>query len=276
MRMRLVDRACVCIISSRIEETGLRLWARCTTESKALGQNPLTLILWLFEDRADINIRWLYDNWNEVGKLESSTGMLPPTWLRATVAPGPESSGLEIRDYKSLLQDLHAVNVELLLAQSIMAFVRQLGVFCLETLEVTENLRDGLGLSTLKPGVRAVFEEQTVFKKEICLHCSEKFDELLARVQVQINVVRSWESLIALQLKLEQTFSLIAQQDSSVNLFLAGDSRRIAMWAVRDSQTMKTITVITLVFLPSTLVSVSQKFLLDCQILLTHIVYLEC
>lgn len=53
-----------------------------------------------------------------------------------------------------------------------------------------------------------------------------------------------------------QVYSLIAQKDSRINLGAARDQQRIAEATQRDSQQVKIITVITLVFLPATLLAV--------------------
>jgi len=47
------------------------------------------------------------------------------------------------------------------------------------------------------------------------------------------------------------------QRDSLVNLEVAKDSRRVAQASKRDSSAMKTLAVLTMVFLPATFVSVS-------------------
>lgn len=56
-----------------------------------------------------------------------------------------------------------------------------------------------------------------------------------------------------------QAFNLVAQRDSRINLAVAEDSNHVATLAARDSETMKTITVLTLAFLPSTLVTVGTR-----------------
>lgn len=65
----------------------------------------------------------------------------------------------------------------------------------------------------------------------------------------------SWHTSVAN--RAPQAFNLVAQRDSKVNLAVAEDSYHVATLAARDSETMKTITVLTLLFLPSTLVTVN-------------------
>lgn len=49
---------------------------------------------------------------------------------------------------------------------------------------------------------------------------------------------------------------MISQQDNSINLSVAEDSKKIAAAAKRDSSAMKTVSMLTLIFLPGTFVAV--------------------
>lgn len=53
-----------------------------------------------------------------------------------------------------------------------------------------------------------------------------------------------------------QLYSMISQRDSRVNISVAEDSKKIAAAAKRDSQAMKTVSMLTLIFLPGTFVAV--------------------
>lgn len=54
-----------------------------------------------------------------------------------------------------------------------------------------------------------------------------------------------------------QLYSMISQRDSKVNISVAEDSKKIAAAAKRDSLAMKTVSMLTLIFLPGTFVAVS-------------------
>ena len=56
-------------------------------------------------------------------------------------------------------------------------------------------------------------------------------------------------------------FHLSSQRDSKINVSVAEDSKLIAASAAEDSKAMRTIAILTLIFLPATLVSVSTSFL---------------
>ncbi|KAI9707443.1 MAG: hypothetical protein M1836_000404 [Candelina mexicana] len=58
-----------------------------------------------------------------------------------------------------------------------------------------------------------------------------------------------------LQLQSSVLYNLIAQRDNRLNISVAADSRRIAAASKRDSSAMKTISVMTVVFLPGTYIA---------------------
>lgn len=57
---------------------------------------------------------------------------------------------------------------------------------------------------------------------------------------------------------------MIAQRDNKINISVAEDSKKIAAAAMRDSSAMKTVSMLTLIFLPPTYVAVcfNKMFLL--------------
>lgn len=56
----------------------------------------------------------------------------------------------------------------------------------------------------------------------------------------------------------------MAQKDNQTNITLAKDSRLIAVAAQRDSKAMRTIAVLTLLFLPGTYIAVTLATLTQC------------
>ena len=58
---------------------------------------------------------------------------------------------------------------------------------------------------------------------------------------------------------------MISQQDNRINLSVAEDSKKIAAAAKRDSSAMKTVSMLTLIFLPGTFVAVSCLTLLSTR-----------
>lgn len=83
-----------------------------------------------------------------------------------------------------------------------------------------------------------------------------KYDQL--GTQTQLNVVSLFKFLmqgLVLSLSL-QVYNFIAQRDNRLNVEVARDSKSIAIASKRDSSSMKTISILTMVFLPGTFVTV--------------------
>jgi len=53
-----------------------------------------------------------------------------------------------------------------------------------------------------------------------------------------------------------QLFNLIAQEDNTINIEVARDSKEIAIASKRDSSAMKVVAFLTTIFLPGTFISV--------------------
>ncbi|KAF2673856.1 hypothetical protein BT63DRAFT_168540 [Microthyrium microscopicum] len=226
LRVRLLDNACVCLLITKSPQDSAELMKLCIRRQHQLAKYPFLLLSFVLEYRLASYESWLDRLWSRVDKLEVSTGMT--AWPRA------EDLEPNTQDYGPMLQELHAVNVELLVAETTMKFGRTFVDFCRKTLEITNESRKRVGLPEMPSSERQKIEVAIAFNARLAQFRDDKFRELLNRVQSQINV----------------TFSLVTQQDSRTNT-------RIAESAARDNQTMKTITVITLLFLPSTLLAVS-------------------
>ncbi|KAK2761198.1 hypothetical protein FQN54_001719 [Arachnomyces sp. PD_36] len=74
---------------------------------------------------------------------------------------------------------------------------------------------------------------------DLCLGREMETENLVKRTDIQINVL----------------MSLAAQKDSNVNKRIAEQSKQIALETRRDSEAMKTIAILTMLFLPGTFVS---------------------
>jgi hypothetical protein len=95
------------------------------------------------------------------------------------------------------------------------------------------------------------------------LSCNEK----IASSQVQIVRVALVELRLFSNSRI-QVFNLIAQTDNRDNLEMAGISTEIAIVTKEDSFAMRTLSVMSVVFLPGTFVAVSGLYLY-CPLLLT-------
>ncbi|SPO05245.1 uncharacterized protein DNG_07932 [Cephalotrichum gorgonifer] len=98
-----------------------------------------------------------------------------------------------------------------------------------------------MGLKTLNVGQRADLERRFRNTATRVDSMEDRMNELKERLKGQMSVA----------------FSLIAQEDSKASISIANKQSFIAEMAAADSRVMRTIGVLTLVFLPSTLVTVS-------------------
>jgi hypothetical protein len=191
MRVRLTDLATVCILSCVADATLRDIQSRCVQEKAQLEIYPLHIFNIVLERRKEEFGHWVERLWKHVSDLEDVTGMTAWHTPRLSIlADKPKD------DYTGLLQQLHAQNVELRLAQTIFSFAAGLGLQFKKVLAAIEDLREEMGGKALKRGERAGLEAQIEFNDEVLGTMRKKIVELLFRVESQINVVcainRSW------------------------------------------------------------------------------------
>ncbi|KAG8160665.1 hypothetical protein KVR01_008929 [Diaporthe batatas] len=235
MRIRLADLATVAFVTSMSEETSKAIQERCTERRRLLARHPLYFLALVYEDRCADYKSWFDDILEEINVVESATGMTRNTWKMRL---SPRLRGW-LGDYDNLLRTLYASNTELSHFDTVTTFSVKLGDFLLRALGMLDELRLEGGLAPLPGRDLRALRERIAFTRSRCDLTADKTREMLERVKGQINVA----------------FNLVAQRDSKVNLAVAEDSYHVATLAARDSETMKTITVLTLAFLPSTLVT---------------------
>ncbi|KAL1871133.1 hypothetical protein Daus18300_004878 [Diaporthe australafricana] len=235
MRIRLADLATVTFLTSMTEEAGQTIRRKCIERRHLLAKHPLYFLALIYEDRCFEYKTWFDDILEEINVVESATGMTRNTW-KMKLSPRLWEW---FSDYDNLLRTLYASNTELSHFDTVTTFSIKLGDFLLDALKMLEELRAEVGLAPLSKRDFRCLQERITFTRSRCDLTADKTREMLERVKGQINVA----------------FNLVAQRDSKVNLAVAEDSNHVATLAARDSETMKTITVLTLLFLPSTLVT---------------------
>ncbi|KAF2755147.1 hypothetical protein EJ05DRAFT_513456 [Pseudovirgaria hyperparasitica] len=235
LRVRISDLSAAALLATAKEETNFSILTRWHRLSAAHRAHPAALLQLVFEQRVDSYLQWLNHLRREVMELETATGMTRPGWGR----PLSEAQKTFFADWHNLLRQQHAVSVELCHCETVMRYMIKLGEFCSATLCQMEKLRSEIGgVGTEKASYAAVKGRIEFYKAKIEF-ARDKLDEMMKRIQAQIQV----------------SFSLVAQKDSERNLLVALNSAKVAQLAARDSETMKSITVITLIFLPASLVT---------------------
>ncbi|KAL2190586.1 hypothetical protein L209DRAFT_188647 [Thermothelomyces heterothallicus CBS 203.75] len=108
-----------------------------------------------------------------------------------------------------------------------------------------EEAREVLGLPTLKKKERKDLVKRMEYVACRCEAIDDTLPELKERLKGQINVV----------------FGLIAQTDSRSSVTIAERQISISQLAAQDSRVMRIIGILTLLFLPTTLVTVCVRMI---------------
>ncbi|KAL9612610.1 MAG: hypothetical protein Q9167_002816 [Letrouitia subvulpina] len=194
-------------------------------------QNSLRFLSLLFEEYGYDCERWRRELDRDVVRLETKT--------RMTSLALAHTLDNQTLDYESLTKRLHRCHTDLIFLDTVQNFEACLGNFCKKAAVQLETMRQQLGLEA------SSVSDQNIFFQNVEYHLNQnelrRFQTLCLqkRIQTQINVL----------------YSLISQRDSRINLTVAHDSKTIAAAAMRDSKAMRTVAVLTLVFLPATLIA---------------------
>ena len=226
-----------------------RLLKRLHGHRRLLRVNPLALLGILMEEYGRACERDRARNDKDVITLEGRTGMTTPRI--ATEYAGDST------DHELLIKALHSCNTMLIFLDNMTNFEVAVGKFIKETLTKFQMIRE----RRLLEMIPADIDDTLIQVIEYLLNAAEmrryQAQSLHRRTQTQINVVSRFENDSAMRLTMmSQLYSMVSQRDSKVNISVAEDSRKIAAAAKRDSLAMKTVSMLTLVFLPGTFVAV--------------------
>jgi hypothetical protein len=165
---------------------------------------------------------------------------------------------------KALLEMVHAAQAELAHVETVMKSAKRFGDGALAAIRQFEETREMLGLSTLKRTERESLENRIQYVISRCDVIVDTLPELKERLKGQINVVRLpphlpyrlSKSKNATNMTDSQIFGLMAQKDSRTSVTIAERQILISQLAAQDSRVMRIIGILTLLFLPTTLVTV--------------------
>jgi len=188
-----------------------------------------------------------------VAEVETLTNTAHPGWTLKSFDPERMQ---HLSNTDRLLSQLHATNCELCHCRTVMTYALKFGKFALATLAAVEKHRLDLGLRPIPARHRSGLQESVDAMVVRCDSVSDRLAELKERLTGQINVVSNSRFLHCIfpfpstaNRPSWQSYNLIAQKDSKVNLM-------VAKLQSHDSRTMKGIAVLGLFFLPSTLIAV--------------------
>ncbi|MCJ1466914.1 hypothetical protein MMC07_005536 [Pseudocyphellaria aurata] len=218
------------------------LLKRLDSHRRFLSVNPLALLGILMEEYGRTCENSRAHNDMDVVNIERQTGM---TSLRiATFSPKTTT------DYGLLSKAMHACNTNLIFLDNLTNFEVAFGKFIKETMIKFQTMREKQSL----PPIPADVDDILIHNIDYLLNAAEmrryQAQSLHRRSQTQVNVL----------------YSMISQRDSKVNISVAEDSKKIAAAAKRDSLAMKTVSMLTLIFLPGTFVARQQQAIFSAGI----------
>ncbi|KAI9797187.1 MAG: hypothetical protein M1833_005596 [Piccolia ochrophora] len=204
--------------------------------SSSLWQHPLLVPVILFENHLQNAERYLLALSDKVTDMEADTGYVVAGRLALTDPSAiPKWNKL---DLEGLTRRLHSCLAELVFLDHVSHFRRECAGFLLKTIKDVQRHFPAHGRRERAWEARELAQSigfmssasDTMWYQSQCLQ---------KRVQSQIGV----------------TYSMIAQNDSRLNQSIASDSAQIASASKRDSSAMKTVALITAIFLPGTFVA---------------------
>ncbi|KAH7205211.1 hypothetical protein BKA60DRAFT_578930 [Fusarium oxysporum] len=212
-----------------INPTHINIRSRCIANIDLLRVHPLYFLSLVYGNRYERWTDWIARTWNQVAVIETATNMVHPEWRAGYLQLHQLQS---LSTVETLLNQLHATNLELCHSSTVISYAFRFGHRCLKIINEEGERRRDLGLTSLSPRQRSELEGSFSNILERFTPLSDRVSELKQRLSSQINA----------------SSNLIAQKDSRVNL-------AIAELQANDSRTIKGIAILTLLFLPSTLVA---------------------
>lgn len=197
-----------------------------------------------------------------VRELEAKTGMSAHIF--------DESQRAAATEYSALLKDLHICEGQLAFFER----TTQFQAVWIEWLQAQHKV-----LNRLRFGTPDIFDippqqkqAEEIVASSLSLDASfsrerlEQVQTLRNRIRIQLSVVSylcvgGW---CMPEVTLHQVANFMTQNDGRTNIAIAEASRRIAFETKRDSDAMKTIAALTMVFLPATFVAVSKLIAVGC------------
>ncbi|KAK1756347.1 hypothetical protein QBC47DRAFT_460190 [Echria macrotheca] len=198
----------------------------------------LAFLLRYFGTRAEC---WRHAFDERVVKVEKATRATSDAILSPTDDPADDAK------LASEVKQAHACGTDLMMLGFLLQFEVDLGGFFEKIFGEYENLRSRAGLEDYHgPRARDAFKQQLALLRSMGRSREQQTLVLRSRLQGQTNLL----------------YSLISQRDTRIGLTIAEQSREIAeqskqaaFSANQESKTVRTIAVMTLVFLPTTLIA---------------------
>jgi hypothetical protein len=120
-----------------------------------------------------------------VNEVETATGMSPSTWQ--TILSPEKATWLA--NHANQLRQLHATNMEICHADTVINYIIRFGQSCLHFWELIDRLRSEVGLRPMPLSHRSEYEDHVRFFLGRAESMMLKLKEMIERLRTQINVV---------------------------------------------------------------------------------------
>lgn len=220
------------------------------SNASLLLRHPLHFLSLIYQTRYRIWTDRLSALWEGVAEIESLTKMTHPDWVTSAIAA---ERYLQLSNVNKLMAQLYSIRVEMDHSRTVMAVEKRFRAFCVETMEGMEARRGELKRTpNFGRRERAEWDDMVTVTGVRFDAVGERVVQLRERLQGQIEVVCGpfcSKNLLfcADNLPLE-VHNMVARRNSEVAL-------TVAQLQAHDSRMVKGISIMTLIFLPATLVS---------------------
>ena len=227
-------------------------------ESSLLWLHPMLLPTIIFHVHLKNTERYRVSLNEKVVAVEYMVGYVDVGQLSWTYA----GSGLrenKVLDLEQLTTRLHSYLTELIFLDQVSRFRIDCASFLVKTIKEIQDLYPE-STRQVRAWEARELEQSIDYMKSMSDTLWYQVQCLQKRIQSQIGVVGRFRptcSITPADIHVSpKTYSMIAQNDSRLNYSIASDSAQIAVASKRDSSAMKTVALITVLFLPGTFVAV--------------------
>jgi hypothetical protein len=228
-----------------------------TRRDKSLYELPLLIAARIFDRYREKTEAYRVSVDDSLHVTQARVGYAVPGMLHDKLprkyrgSPLMSSRGL---DFEGIARQFHSCATELGTIIHAGTFGKELGMFLRRTAQELDDLM--YSPSDIQLSNSRTLVHQIEFTVNLYTSLLSQATVLRERANNHINLVGWPESEENSRLMWNQTFSLIAQDENRISRSVAEESARIAKATKRDSATMKSIAVLTMVFLPPTFVAV--------------------
>ncbi|KAF7507242.1 hypothetical protein GJ744_010800 [Endocarpon pusillum] len=228
-----------CITRAFLHGIRFSEWERLKTDFRSLPlsyAHPMLLPVLLFNAHQVNMHRYRARIDQKVYESSKEIGYGIPGRLQE--ASANKSRNKQYLDFEDITKRLHSYQTELATIGHVARFSKVCGEFLLKTLQEL----NGIPLTSCEHEFHKAGEpllHRSEYYTNSCINLLSQSQGLKERVQSHINL----------------TFSLIAQEENRINHSVAVDNAMIAVASKKDSSAMKTIALLTILFLPATFVA---------------------